>query len=292
MKTEKSLSFKDEFGRKASIIEDALKKYLPSEDETPDVIHKAVHYSVFGRGKRIRPVLSMAAFEMFDEDVRYILPVACALEYIHTYSLIHDDLPAMDNDDMRRGKPTSHKVFGEAIAILAGDALLTHAFNVIFDAAIENKERMHLYLTAGKTIAQACDMDGLIGGQAIDINSAQYVDSPEKLMDMDLKKTGRLITASVTAGAIIGGAGAEEISAVKAFGEKLGLAFQVRDDILDSKENDIAPKKPTYVSVLGVDGSEQYVRELSNEALGSLRLFRGKAAFLSELTKNLVDRKA
>ncbi|MDI6602134.1 MAG: polyprenyl synthetase family protein, partial [Thermoanaerobacteraceae bacterium] len=249
---EKNLSFSNELEKKISVIEESLKRYLPSEDEMPEIIHRAVHYSVFAGGKRIRPVLTMATYELFDKDIKYVLPVACAIEYIHTYSLIHDDLPAMDNDDFRRGKPTSHKVFGEAMAVLAGDALLTHAFNVIFDAALSNGDRMQLYLTAGKEIAEACDTKGLIGGQAIDINSALIIDSTEKLMDMDLRKTGCLIKASIAAGAIVGGAGDNEVSILKNFGEKLGLAFQIQDDILDHKENEVSPDRPTYTSIMGL----------------------------------------
>lgn len=292
MDLEKNLNFKDELERKIIIIEDSLKRYLPSENETPEIIHKAIHYSVFTGGKRIRPVLAVSAYELFDEDIGYVLPVACALEYIHTYSLIHDDLPAMDNDDMRRGKPTSHKVFGEAMAILAGDALLTHAFNVIFDAAIANRERMNLYLAAGKEIAEACDTKGLIGGQAIDINSALFIDSPEKLIDMDLKKTGCLIRASTAVGAIIGGADDNEVLTLKRFGEKLGLAFQIQDDIIDCEENENYPDKLTYVSMVGMDNSIKCVRNLSDEAADLLNLFGKRAWFLKELTKSLVGRKA
>lgn len=292
MNKEKNLNFKGELERKIMLIEDSLKRHLPSEDEVPQVIHKAIHYSVFAGGKRIRPVLALAAFELFDEDIGYVLPVACALEYIHTYSLIHDDLPAMDNDDTRRGKPTSHKVFGEAMAVLAGDALLTHAFNVIFDAAITKNERANLYLVAGKEIAEACDTNGLIGGQAIDINSALFIDSPEKLIDMDLKKTGCLISACTAAGAIIGGADDNEVLTLRRFGEKLGLAFQIQDDILDCEESDSHPEKPTYVSMMGMESSIKCVRDLSDEANDLLNFFGKRAWFLKELTKSLVGRKA
>ncbi len=284
-----SLSFDEEFKNKKSIIEDALRRYLPPENEYPDVIHKAMHYSVFGDGKRIRPILTVAACEIFDKDISKVLPVACAIEYIHNYSLIHDDLPAMDNDDLRRGRPTSHKVFGEAVAVLAGDALLTHAFNIIFDAA-QNSECPDRYLAVGAEIANACDTEGFIGGQAIDINSEHYIDSPEKLMDMDLKKTGCLISAGIAAGAIMGGAGSDEISALKGFGKKLGLAFQVEDDILDYKENETLPDKPTYTSMMGIGGARRYVRKLSDEAVADLKKFGLRAVFLNELTEKLVNR--
>ncbi|WP_238988749.1 polyprenyl synthetase family protein [Calorimonas adulescens] len=292
MVTERNLDFKEEFQKKLSIIEDGLKTYLPHEDEKPEIIHQAMRYSVSSGGKRIRPILAMATYEMFDRDVKYILPVACAIEYIHTYSLIHDDLPAMDNDDFRRGKPTSHRVFGEAIAILAGDALLTHAFNVIYESALTYSERMKLYVLAGKEIAEACDSKGLVGGQVIDINSVSIIDTSEKLMDMDIRKTGCLIRASVVAGAIIGGAGSSDILYLNTFGEKLGLAFQVQDDILDYKENEIFPDKPTYTSILGIEGAREYVKKLSKDAIDSLNIFGDKAAFLRNLTMSLIDRKA
>lgn len=283
------------------IVEEALTRYLPAQDNVPAEIFKAMHYSVFAGGKRIRPILCLAAVEALGGDIAQALPVACALELIHTYSLIHDDLPAMDNDDFRRGKPTSHKVFGEAIAILAGDALLTEAFNLL-----SRSEKVRLVaerrLAVIQVIAQAAGIFGMVGGQALDLLAENAKPDLDALGDIHRRKTGALIAAAVKAGAIICGASEQKAQALTDYGINIGLAFQIADDILnvegDSRlmgkqtGSDAARGKVTYPAIVGLDDARIILSEYLAAAVKSIDDFDDRALPLRVIADYIVNRKS
>jgi len=256
-------------------VEVSLDQCLPTPDSYPSVLMEAMRYSVFAGGKRLRPILTLAAAEAVGGDAEPVLPAASALEYIHTYSMIHDDLPAMDDDDYRRGKLTNHKVYGEAMAILAGDALLTLAFRLIADNASRmNDPRMIARVVVD--VADAAGTDGMVGGQVVDIESEGKDVSVETLEYIHRHKTAALIRVSLTAGATLAGGRPQELAAIRAAGESLGLAFQIVDDILDvegslaelgkSAGSDERKKKATYPAFHGLDVSKQKARTLIDEA--------------------------
>lgn len=278
------------------IIDEALDRYLPKEDEYPPLIHQAMRYSLFAGGKRIRPILTLASAETVSGKIERALPVACAIELIHTYSLIHDDLPSLDNDDLRRGKPTSHKRFGEAIAILAGDALLTYAFYLI---ATKTKEKS-LVPCLVKEIASSSGSRGMIGGQTVDIlSSERSVDSPI-LEYIHTHKTGSLIRACLRTGCILGGGSKEELRKLSKFGKYIGLAFQIADDILDVVGNeeemgkrsgaDLISKKITYSAIYGLNESKQKAKDLIEKGISLLDNFGQNAAPLKEIARFIVER--
>jgi geranylgeranyl diphosphate synthase type II len=263
------------------------------------VVFDAMKYSINAGGKRIRPILTAATFEMMSEEsFERILPFLAAIEFIHTFSLVHDDLPCMDNSDLRRGKLTCHKVFGEATASLAGLGLLTMALKIItesreFDSA--------LILDIANELLEASGCDGMIGGQVMDLSNEYFGDIAEdsqRLDELYSLKTGALITVSVVIGAKLAGVGEDELSKLRKFSERLGLAFQIRDDILDVVGDEKNTGKPigideknhkiTYVSLHGIDNSIEKLRELKGEALGFLENFNGKAWFLVKLTEKLL----
>ena len=281
--------------------EAALEKALPPESAWPETIHRAVRYSLFAGGKRIRPVLVLAAGEAVGAPRAELLPLACAVEMIHTYSLIHDDLPAMDDDDLRRGKPTSHKVFGEAIAILAGDALLTRAFELLasvppsVDDAVARQR-----LAATALLAQACGTSGLIGGQVMDLESEGRAIDAASLERLHRAKTGALLSACVRGGAILGGARPSELDALSRYAAAIGLAFQVVDDVLDATEDaaslgktagkDAAAHKATYVSVHGLERARQMADGLLRDALAAVAPLGPRGAVLQALARLVVER--
>jgi geranylgeranyl diphosphate synthase type II len=255
-------------------VDAALERVLPPESAPPTSIHRAMRYSVLAPGKRLRPILVMAGAEAVGGCAADVLDAACALELIHAYSLIHDDLPAMDDDDYRRGRLTNHKVFGEALAILAGDALLTLAFRLV----AVNAARVAAPAIVGAVVAEVADAagtDGMVGGQVVDIESEGKTISPEMLDYIHLHKTAALIRASLRIGALLGGARAEQVEAVSRAGEALGLAFQIVDDILDvegslaelgkSAGSDERKRKATYPSLHGLPASKHRARELIEE---------------------------
>jgi len=281
--------------------ESALEAALPPETAWPETIHRAVRYSLFAGGKRIRPVLVLAAGETVGAPRAELLPLACAVEMIHTYSLIHDDLPAMDDDDLRRGKPTSHKVFGEAIAILAGDALLTRAFHLLatvprgVDDALARRR-----LAATEVLAEACGTGGLIGGQVMDLESeGRAIDAPA-LERLHRAKTGALLSACVRGGAILGGARPDELEALSRYAAAIGLAFQVVDDVLDATENaerlgktagkDAAAHKATYVSVHGIERAREMADGLLRDAIAAVAPLGPRGALLQALARLIVER--
>jgi geranylgeranyl diphosphate synthase type II len=281
-------------------IDAALDRYLPAEDTLPQQLHKAVRYSVFAGGKRIRPILMIAACEAVGGDVEKVIPAACAMEMIHTYSLIHDDLPAMDDDDFRRGRPTCHKVFGEAMAILAGDALQTEAFLLLSDMAPGRGEAAEIGRRVIHTFARCAGSMGMVGGQVIDMESEGRETDLPTLEYIHTHKTGALILASVQAGALLGGADGEAFEALSRYAEAAGLAFQVADDILDivgdqallGKDvgSDVARGKATYPALLGLEQARQRARELRDLALTALSEFGEQADPLREIARYIVDR--
>ena len=280
-------------------IEEALDRLLPKEEAHPPSIHKAMRYSVFAGGKRIRPILCLEAAAMFSENPVAAVSTGCALEFIHTYSLIHDDLPALDNDDFRRGKPTCHKVFGEAIAILAGDALLTLAFQTLAFVPVEPQRRLNILAT----IAQAAGTDrGMIGGQVADLEAEKKTPDVGTLEYIHRSKTAALIRASIVAGGMAGGATNEDVERLKCFGENIGWAFQVVDDILDVEESsavlgktagkDQAQQKATYPALYGILQSRDIAADLAAKALSELDYYGERAARLRELAQFLVARRS
>ncbi len=285
---------------KAASVDEALDRYLPAKTVSPDIIHQAMRYSIFAGGKRLRPVLVIAAAETVGGSAEQVLPTACALELIHTYSLIHDDLPAMDNDDYRRGQPTSHKVFGEAVAILAGDALLTEASLFITRNADIPGVEAHAVLQAMQEVMLAAGSRGMVGGQVMDILSENKVIKPDILQYIHSHKTGALFRAALRSGAILAGARDGELAAVSVYAEHLGMAFQITDDILDvtgSSEllgkpvgSDERQHKATYPAFFGIEQSRAMARDYVEKAITSLEIFDDKADPLRKLVEYLLER--
>jgi len=285
--------------RQQKAVEAALDRWVPGEDENPATIHRAMRYSLFAGGKRVRPLLAMAAAEAVSDAPSGTESCACALEMIHTYSLIHDDLPALDNDDLRRGRPTCHKVFGDAMAILAGDALLTLAFEVLakLDCGAERRvELVRELATASGTVG------GMIGGQVNDIEGEGKHPTARLLESIHRAKTGALLRASVRMGAIYAGADAEQLAALSGFGEHVGLAFQIVDDILDVEQSsealgktagkDAAQNKITFPAVYGIERSRKMAEEERLAAHLALQPFDERAQRLRELADLVVRRQA
>lgn len=282
---------------KRKLVEDYLELLLANNSEIP-VIEEAMRYSVFAGGKRLRPVLALMACELFDGNTEEILPFACSIEMIHTYSLIHDDLPAMDNDDFRRGKPTSHKVYGDGFAVLAGDALLNYAFEVMI-GEIKKNPKIEL-IRAAEVICKASGTQGMIGGQCIDLFYENKSIDVETLKNMHEKKTGALIAASLSAGAIIAGASDKNIANINEFGKLIGLAFQIADDILDIEGTveklgkqtgkDIDKHKSNFISFYGVEKSKKIAAEIIENAKIMLDIYGEKGYYLRELANYIISR--
>lgn len=278
-------------------IDKALDEYLTVKDNPQSVIYEAMRYSVFAGGKRLRPILMWETAKMLGGAWETVKPFACAIEMIHTYSLIHDDLPAMDDDDLRRGLPTSHIKFGEDIAILAGDALLNKAFEVVLEPSCTHEK---CTLNAMGVLARSTGTEGMIGGQVVDIKSEGKTVDLCDLQYIHLLKTGAIIRSACAIGAILSGASGQQINAIDEFAKNLGVAFQIRDDILDvtgSEDklgkpigSDDTKQKNTYVRICGIEKSEKLVDEFSQKAKKSLEAFGEKAGFLTELTDYLVNR--
>jgi geranylgeranyl diphosphate synthase type II len=284
------------------LVESYLDRYLPSEDTYPESIHRAMRYSLFAGGKRLRPVLTLAAAEAVGGEAEDALPAAGALEMIHTYSLIHDDLPAMDDDSLRRGKPTSHVVFGEAIAILAGDALLTQAFHLMAGAPAEECSERERRLRGIALLADAAGVNGMVGGQVVDIESEGRPAGEEVLDYIHEHKTGALIRAAAELGALLGGGSEDDIVRLADYGRKIGLAFQIVDDILDVEGNaetlgksagkDEKAGKVTYPSVHGLHAARRRAKELAVEAATLVAPFGDAGKPLDCLTHRITDRRS
>jgi geranylgeranyl diphosphate synthase type II len=288
----------DFFEEDRKLVDAALQRLLPAEEARPPSIHRAMRYSVMAGGKRLRPMLCLETARIFRYD-EAALTVACALEFIHTYSLIHDDLPALDNDDLRRGMPTCHKKFGEATAILAGDALLTLAFETLAHAALLPPTCVDII----QEIATAAGTrDGMVGGQVADLEAEGWPATPETLEYIHRSKTAALIRASIASGALSGGAGEEDLLRLRRFGELIGWAFQVTDDILDVEESSVAlgktagkdqaQQKATYPAVFGLAKSHEFARDLASRAMAEIEPFGARAARLREIGEFLVLRRA
>jgi len=287
------------FEEDRTAVDAALDRLMPAESAQPSSIHRAMRYSVQAGGKRVRPILCLESARIFTDDVTPVLPVACALEFIHTYSLIHDDLPALDNDDLRRGKPTCHKKFGEATAILAGDALLTLAFESLANASIDPGRRVAIL---SHVAASAGTVNGMVGGQVADLEAEGRAIQPADLEYIHRSKTAALIRASVVSGAIGGGAADEDVARLKRIRETIGWAFQVVDDILDVEESsaalgktagkDAAQQKATYPSLYGLEKSRQFAKELEARAMSELEPYGSRASRLRELAELIVHRRA
>jgi len=283
------------------LVDAALERFLPGEDVQPPTVHRAMRYSVQAGGKRLRPILVIAGAEAVGAPPATVMPTACALEMIHTYSLIHDDLPAMDDDDYRRGRLTNHKVFGDAVAILAGDALLTLAFKLVADnAALVSDPRVVCDVVAA--IAQASGTFGMVGGQVVDIESEGKAITPETLEYIHRHKTAALLRGSLWVGARLGGADAAALAAIDDAGQSLGLAFQIVDDILDvegslealgkTAGSDARKQKATYPALHGLEDSRREARRLIEEAKSRLAVFGDRATPIRALADFVIERKS
>jgi geranylgeranyl diphosphate synthase type II len=282
---------------RSAVVDKALDGFLPRSSEKPATIHKAMRYSVFAGGKRLRPILTLAAAEACGGTWRAALPGACAVECVHTYSLIHDDLPCMDDDDIRRGRPTSHKVFGEGIAVLAGDALLTLAFEILARA---RPTARYSSATLTEELAHAAGSRWLIAGQVLDLESEGKKVRRHELQFIHRAKTAALLTTAIRLGAMSANVGARGLANLTAFGQALGLAFQIIDDILDVTQTsqklgktagkDAEATKATYPALFGLQRSRDEARRLTVAAHKSLRLFGSKGSRLAELAEYLLAR--
>jgi geranylgeranyl diphosphate synthase type II len=285
--------------RKA-LIDAALERFLPGAEGGTDIIHQAVRHSLFAGGKRLRPILCLAAAEAVGGRGHDFLSCACALEMIHTYSLIHDDLPAMDNDDYRRGMPTSHRVFGEGIAILAGDALLTEAFHLLSRPEFTKDDNTETRLQAINLIAQAAGTAGMVGGQVMDLQGEGKTVTLETLEDMHRRKTGAMLTVSVVSGAILARATAAQTAALSRYGQDIGLAFQIADDILNvtgdsalmgkGTGSDISRGKTTFPALIGLEVSRNRLAELVERAAAHLTDFDHRADPLRWIARYIMER--
>jgi geranylgeranyl diphosphate synthase type II len=296
------LDLKAYLEERREMVNRALSAYLPQVRGPAFRVVQAMHYSLFAGGKRVRPILCLAAAEAVGGDPGEALPVACALEMIHTYSLIHDDLPAMDDDDLRRGQPTCHKKFDEATAILAGDGLLTEAFHLLAGAASRVEGRERVCLEVLELVAAAASYQGMVGGQMLDLMAEGRKITLKELETIHRLKTGALLTASVKSGALVGGGNRHEVALLTSYGEKFGLAFQVTDDVLDvegeAAEMGKAPgqdekrRKATYPALLGLEAARAWARRLVEQAVADLESFGERGQPLRELARYLLVRRS
>jgi geranylgeranyl diphosphate synthase type II len=283
---------------KRALVDEALKSVFPEPEGFAADVVRAMTYSLFAGGKRLRPILCIGGAEAVGKEGRTVLPFACSLELIHTYSLIHDDLPVMDNDDLRRGKPTNHKVFGEAVALLAGDGLLTEAFRLMAGTGDVDPRAL---LKVIRLVGGAAGYQGMVGGQVVDIQSEGKPVDPSLVNFIHSHKTGALIHASVTSGAILGEGTEDQVNAISSYGEKIGLAFQIADDILDVEGDsktmgkavggDARKKKITFPAAVGLQKAKEIQSRLVDEALGALKAFDEKTDPLRSLAVYIIERK-
>lgn len=297
---EQNMNYKEIKLAKIAEIEEILKKYLPKQEGFQKEIMEAMEYSLMAGGKRLRPMLMKETFEMFGGEGEIIEPFMAAMEMIHTYSLVHDDLPAMDNDEYRRGRKTTHVVYGEAMGILTGDALLNYAFETAAEAFTMFPEKSLQIGKALQILAKKAGIYGMIGGQVVDVNSEGKSISKEVLDFIHELKTSALIESSMMIGATLAGTSPEEIQTVETIAKNVGIAFQIQDDVLDVTSSlevlgkpvlsDEKNEKTTYVTLVGLDKAREYVEVISNEAIDLLRKFEAKNPFLEELLRELIHR--
>ncbi len=277
-----------------NLVELKMREYL-TKKEIPAELQEAMAYSIFAGGKRLRPALVLASSELFCDDLTKALPFACAIEFIHTYSLVHDDLPSMDNDDYRRGRLTSHKVFGEDKAILAGDGLLSYAFDIM----LENCTDINT-LRAAKYISEAAGINGMVAGQWVDVSSNGQKIEEKTMHYIHMNKTAALIIGAIKAGAACGGAGEKDIAIMEEYGREIGYTFQIIDDILDvigdeeslgkATGSDAANQKTTYVTLYGIEGAKKQAEMHTNKALQIMEQYGEKSIFFNELALFLLSR--
>ncbi len=286
---------------KKELVDRTLASVLPEEDSFPPQLHKAMRYCLFSGGKRLRPILAIAAAEALGTDCNTVVREACALELIHTYTLIHDDLPSMDNDDYRRGSLTTHRVFGEAIAVLTGDALQTEAFSLLSEtenSCFSPEQKIRII----RLISAASGSRGVIGGQTVDLESEGKIISKDLLDYIHSHKTAKLLTAAVLTGAILADADKAQLAKLNSYGESIGLAFQITDDILDitstteqlgkTAGKDREMEKATYPSLLGIDEAKKIQQSLYQTSIDSIKMFDEKAKPLREIAKLIIERKS
>jgi geranylgeranyl diphosphate synthase type II len=296
-----SITIKPYLNERKTLVDKALKKFMPRPSGLASDVIRAMDYSLFAGGKRIRPILCIAGAEAVGGSADNVVPVACAIELIHTYSLIHDDLPVMDNDDLRRGKSTNHKVFGEAVALLAGDGLLTLAFNLMAGYGAEKEVKKKALLRVIDLIASAAGYKGMVGGQVVDITYEGKEPNPTVVEYIHRHKTASLIAASVTAGTILVGGSEDEEKSISRYGQQIGLAFQIADDILNVEGDkgvigkgtgsDKERGKMTYPSVFGAAESKKIQKQLIERAIESLKQFDNRAEPLRDLARYIINRK-
>jgi len=285
---------------KKAAVDQALETIIAPESTYPVSIHKAMRYCLFAGGKRLRPILALAAAEAVGGNGRAILREACALELVHTYSLVHDDLPAMDNDDYRRGVPTTHTVFGEALAILAGDALLTEAFKLLAGGGASGQHTAAQLLAIIELLAEACGSRGLIGGQVVDLESEGKAIDASILDYIHSQKTGKLIIASVELGARLAGGSPDQVECLRSYGAAIGLAFQISDDILDvtgssavlgkKTGSDQKQLKATWPALCGLEEARRRQHALCEDAVAALKAFDEKADPLRAIARYIIER--
>lgn len=291
----------DYLSSRKELVDKKLLEYLLKSENDLSKLHESMLYSIMAGGKRLRPILCLSSCEVLGGDIEKALPIACSIEMIHTYSLIHDDLPCMDDDLLRRGKPTNHSVYGEALAILAGDALLTDAFFFMVEEGISSGLKTSLLVNVIRDIAKASGSRGMVGGQAIDLSlegsKTVNLEMSERVHSL---KTGALIEVSVITGAKIGGASSKQLHQLKSYSKALGLAFQIVDDVLDiegggeigkSRGGDARKEKVTYPSLIGVEDAKRMAERLTKDAVNALENFGGEALPLREIAKYLGGRK-
>ena len=293
------MTFNEQLEKKVEYVTSSIYEYAPNAEDVLKEITDAMNYSFKAGGKRLRPLLMYETYRMFDGKSSDISAFMAAIEMIHTYSLIHDDLPAMDNDDYRRGKLTNHKVFGENMAILAGDALLNYAFEIMSDAVVNGEDTLK-NAKAMKVIANKAGIFGMIGGQTIDVKTEGTPIDENTLMTIHNLKTAALIEASMMAGAIIAGASEEEVASIENVAKNIGLAFQIQDDVLDvTSTNEVLGKpvmsdeknnKTTYITLKGLEESQKAVKDYSDKGMSELRKFEKESEFLEELFNYLIYR--
>ena len=292
-----SFDLDDYLQRQSSTIDHGLENYLSRYPEAHQTIFRAMHYGVFPGGKRIRPILTLAAAELFGAPVSRTMPFACAVELIHAYSLIHDDLPALDDDDLRRGEPAAHKVFGQGMALLAGDGLLTEAFHLMTDRAATGSVEPELALALIHELARAAGVLGLVGGQALDLEAEEKEADLATVEVIHVRKTGALILAAIRIGARLGGATDSDLAKITRYGEYLGLAFQIADDILDAQEaksheesGHKEQKKATYPLVVGIVQARERLGDLVQLSLSELEPYGARAAPLAAIARHVAAR--
>lgn len=293
-------NFQIQMKKKVEYIEQLLQEYLPKQQGYQSLIMEAMEYSLMAGGKRLRPMLMMETYQLFDGSCKAIRPFMAAIEMIHTYSLVHDDLPAMDNDEYRRGRKTTHIVYGEDMGILAGDALLNYAFETAFQAFVMDSKDSLLIGRALSVLGEKAGIHGMIGGQVIDVKETGHAVSKEILDTIYVLKTSALIEASMMIGAIFGGASEEEVKKVEKIARYVGIAFQIQDDILDVTSTEEVLGKPiysdeknektTYVTLMGVEGAKKVVEEYSAKAIDLLHQLSGENEYLEQLLIQLIHR--